>query len=243
MRSGLSLRYPTRPPGALGRVQRQQPTPGQPQPGRRSEKADSRRLRLFPGKRCQGNIFCKGVSYTKSLTLPGKKSVFGYKVHAVICHHADLPLFVLVTPAHVHDSLVGWFVILVAALLFGLQVLVVYADAAYFDRRTFRVVHDILGAHPAIHYNLREAGKKKLATLEFLDQWQRLVTSPRTAIERHFAWMKRYFGLKYFQCFTLLHVMQFVQLTYIAALAVALAAERYQRPELNRRRSLVLAHL
>ena len=177
------------------------------------------------------------------MTLPGKKSVFGYKVHAVICHHADLPLFVLVTPAHVHDSLVGWFVILVAALLFGLQVLVVYADAAYFDRRTFRVVHDILGAHPAIHYNLREAGKKKLATLEFLDQWQRLVTSPRTAIERHFAWMKRYFGLKYFQCFTLLHVMQFVQLTYIAALAVALAAERYQRPELNRRRSLVLAHL
>lgn len=173
----------------------------------------------------------------------GKKSVFGYKVHAMICHHADLPLFVRVTPAHVHDSLVGWFVILVAALLFGLQVLVVYADAAYFDRRTFRVVHVILGAHPAIHYNLRKAGKKKLTTLQFLDQWQRLVISPRTAIERHFAWMKRYFGLKYFQCFTLLLVMQLVQLTYIAALAVALAAGRYQRPELYRRRSLVLAYL
>jgi hypothetical protein len=143
----------------------------------------------------------------------GKKSVFGYKVHAVICHQADLPVFVLVTPAHVHDSQVGWFIILVAALLFALQVLVVYADAwrceaslkqsaiaAYFDKRMFWIVHDILGAHAAIHYNLRKAGKKKLATLDFLDQWQRLVTAPRTAIERHFAWLKRYFGLKYFQC-------------------------------------------
>lgn len=173
----------------------------------------------------------------------GKKSVFGYKVHTVLCHQADLPLFVLVTPAHVHDSQVGWFVVLVAAVLFGLKVLVVYADAAYFDKRMFRVVHDILGAYPAIHYNLRKAGKQKLATLEFLEQWQRLVTTPRTAIERHFAWLKRYFGLKYFQCFTLIRVMQYVQLTYIATLAVAIAAERYQRPELRRRRSMVLAHL
>ena len=38
-------------------------------------------------------------------------------------------------------------------------------------------------------------------------------------------------------------VTQFVQLTYIAALAVALAAARYQRLELLRRRSMVLAHL
>lgn len=173
----------------------------------------------------------------------GKKSVFGYKVHTVLCHQADLPLFVLVTPAHVHDSQVGWLVVLMVALLLGLKVLVVYADAAYFDKRMFWVVQNVLGAHPAIHYNLRKAGKKKLATLEFLEQWQRLVTAPRTAIERHFAWLKRYFGLKYFQCFTLLRVMQFVQLTYIAALAVALAAERYQRPDLYRRRSMVLAHL
>lgn len=173
----------------------------------------------------------------------GKPSVFGYKVHTVLCHHADLPLFAVVTPAHVHDSQLGWVMILVAAMLFGLKVLVVYADAAYFDKRMFWVVHDVLGAHPAIHYNLRKAGKKKLATLDFLEHWQRLVTTPRTAIERHFAWMKRYFGLKYFQCFTLMRVMQFVQLTYIAALAVALAAERYQRPDLHRRRSMVLAHL
>lgn len=173
----------------------------------------------------------------------GKKSLFGYKVHTVLCHQADLPVFVLVTAAHVHDSQAGWFVVLLSAILYGFRVLVVYADAAYFDGRMFKVVHDILHAHPAIHYNLRRAGKRKLATLFFLEQWQRLVTAPRTAIERHFAWMKRYFGLKYFQGFTLLRVTQFVLLTYSAALAVALAAQRYQRPDLYRRRSMVLAHV
>ena len=170
----------------------------------------------------------------------GKKAArFGYKVHTVLCRQSDLPVFLLVTPAHVHDSQVGWFVILVSAVLYGFQVLVVYADAAYSDWRMFKVVHDILGAHPAINYNVRRAGKRKLATSFFSEQWRRLVINPRTDIERHFAWMKRYFGLKYFQCFTMERVTQFVCLTYIAALAVALAAERYQRLELHRSRYMV----
>jgi hypothetical protein len=172
-----------------------------------------------------------------------KASRFGYKVHTVLCHHSDLPVFLLVTPAHVHDSQVGWFVILATAVLYEFQVLVVYADAAYSDWRMFKVVHDILGAHPAVNYNVRRAGKRKLATLFFSEQWRRLVINPRTGIERHFAWVKRYFGLKYFQCFTRMRVTQFVCLTYIATLAVALAAERYQRPELHRSRSMVLANL
>jgi hypothetical protein len=172
-----------------------------------------------------------------------KKAVFGYKVHAILCQASNLPVFVLVTPAHVHDSLVGWFIILVAAVLYGFQVLVVYADAAYFDRRFFRVVQEILGAHAAVDYNLRRASKRKLATLFFLGQWRRLVITPRSDIERHFAWMKRYFGLKYFQCYSWLRVTQFVLLTYCAALAVAFAAQRYQRPELIRRRAMVLAQV
>lgn len=69
-----------------------------------------------------------------------------------------------------------------------------------------------------------------------------MVIGPRTAIERHFAWAKRYFGLDDFQCFTLLRV-QFVLLVYIAILAVALAATRYQRPDIRRSRSMVIAHL
>jgi transposase len=172
-----------------------------------------------------------------------KAAVFGYKVHTVLCRQADLPVFILVTPAHMHDSQVGWFVILMAAVIYGFRVLVVYADSAYFDRRMFKVVHDFLHAHPAINYNLRRAGKRKLATPFFLEQWKRLVIYPRTDIERHFAWMKRYFGLKYYQCFTLLRVTQFVFLTYCATLAVALASERYQRPEFHRSRASVLASL
>ena len=43
-----------------------------------------------------------------------------------------------------------------------------------------------------------------------------------STIERHFAWLKSYFELKYFQCFTLVLVMQFVQLSYIAGLALVL---------------------
>jgi transposase len=161
----------------------------------------------------------------------------------ILCRQADLPVFILVTPASVHDSQVGWFVILMAAVIYGFRVLVVYADSAYSDWRMFKVVHDFLHAHPAINYNLRRDGKRKLATLLFLRQWKRLVIYPRTDIERHFAWMKRYFGLKYYQCFTLLRVTQFVLLTYSAALAVALAAVRYQRPEFHRSRASVLASL
>jgi len=131
--------------------------------------------------------------------------------------------------------------VLVAALVYGLRVLVVYADAAYFDRRFFWVVFDILGAHAAVDYNLRRAGKRKLAEPFFLRQWWRLVIRPRSDIERHFAWIRRYFGLKYFQCFTFLRVCQFVLLTYIAALAVALAAQRYDRPELVRSRAMVFS--
>ena len=92
-------------------------------------------------------------------------------------------------------------------------------------------------------YNPRRSGKRKLAEPFFSRQWQRLVTRPRGDIERHFAWIKRYFGLKYFQCFTLLRVCQFVLLTYIAALAVALAAQQYNNPELVRSRAMVLARV
>jgi hypothetical protein len=77
----------------------------------------------------------------------------------------------------------------------------------------------------------------------FLRQWRRLVIHPRADIERHFAWIKCYFGLKYFQCFTFGQVLQFVLLTCIAALAVAMAAQRYECPDFLRSRSMVLAHV
>jgi hypothetical protein len=172
----------------------------------------------------------------------GRSPLFGYKVHTLLCRQADLPLFVVVTPAHVHDSLVGWLLVVAAVLIFDLSVWVVYADAAYFDKRFFGWIYDWLGAHPAVDYNLRRAGKRKLATLFFIGQWRYYVLGPRSAIERHYAWAKRYFGLKYFQCYTLMRVTQFILLTYIVIVAVAVAAGRYQRPDLVRSRGQVLAH-
>ncbi len=62
-----------------------------------------------------------------------------------------------------------------------------------------------------------------------------------TSPERHFAWVKRYFGLNAFQCCTYIRVYQFVLLTYCCVVAVALAAYRYQRPDLIHQRIAVLA--
>lgn len=172
----------------------------------------------------------------------GQVAVFGYKVHTVLCHYADLPVFVVITPANVHDSWVGFLSLIAAVMIYGFRVWIVYADAAYFDYRMLGFIHDVLGASPAVDYNLRRKGKRFLATLFFLDQWRHYVLGPRSAIERHFAWLKRYFGLKYFQCYTFVRVSQFVLLTYIVAVAVALAAKRYNRPDLVRSRCAVLAH-
>ena len=63
---------------------------------------------------------------------------------------------------------------------------------------------------------------------------------PRSDIERHFAWAKRYFGLKYFQIEGWLNVMTYACCIYIAILAVAVVAYRCQRPELARSRTQVL---
>lgn len=71
-------------------------------------------------------------------------------------------------------------------------------------------MHDVLGASPAVDHNLRRKGKRFLATLFFLGQWRHYVLGPRSAIECHFAWMKRYFGPKYFQCYSFVQVSQFV---------------------------------
>ena len=130
-----------------------------------------------------------------------------------------------------------------AAVSQGLRVLGVCADSATFDRRMFKVVHDFLHAHPASNHNLRRAGKRKLAPPFLLRQWKRLASYARTDIERHCAWMKRSFGLKYYQRFTWLRVTRFVLLSCSAALAVARAAERYRRPEFHRSRASVLTSL
>jgi hypothetical protein len=65
--------------------------------------------------------------------------------------------------------------------------------------------------------------------------------SPHAHIERHFAWMKRYFGLKYFRVQGYLAVTQFVFRVYIPELIVAFIAARCRRPDSATSRLKVLA--
>jgi len=125
-------------------------------------------------------------------------------------------------------------------LLYHLRIHVVQADAAYFNYAFLGFVRNVLHASVNVDYNPRRQGKRFLADLFFIRQWRDLM-SPRANIERHFAWMKRYFGLKYFRVQGYLAVIQFVFRVYIAALAVAFIATRYQRPELATSRLKVLA--
>jgi len=88
-----------------------------------------------------------------------------------------------------------------------------YADAASFDRRFFRMVTQWVGAHPAVDYHPRRRGKQQWTTPFFIGPWRRPVLGPRGAIERHFARLKRHFRLKDFQGDTLARVTQDVLLT------------------------------
>ncbi|HEX9926589.1 MAG TPA: transposase [Anaerolineae bacterium] len=166
-------------------------------------------------------------------------SVFGYKIHTVVCRQLVLPVFFWVTPANAADCV--WAVPLLAAvvILYGFDICIVRADAAYFTKKILGFIDHILRANPYVDYNVRRKNKQ-LVTIEFILEWEGLM-GPRSDIERHFAWAKRYFWLKYFQIEGWLNVMTYACCTYIAILAVAVVAYRCQRPELARSRTNVLA--
>ncbi len=169
-----------------------------------------------------------------------KGRVFGYKVHTILCRWSYLPLLFVVTPANANDGPLAIPMFAAVLLLYHLRILIVRADAAYFNYAFLGFVHDVLHASINVDYNLRREGKRFLADLFFLRQWRDLM-SPRANIERHFAWLKRYFGLKYFRVQGYFAVTQFVFRVYIAALIVAFIAARCQRPELATSRLKVLA--
>jgi hypothetical protein len=168
-----------------------------------------------------------------------KGSVFGYKIHTVVCRHFVLPVFFWVTPANAADNVWAIPLLLATVLLYGFEVWFVRADGAYFTWAILGFIHDVLRASPVVDYNVRRKNRQ-LVTLTFIQQWEGLM-GPRSDIERHFAWAKRYYGLKYFQVETWLNVMTYACCVYIAMLAVALTACRCQRPELAGSRTRVLA--
>jgi len=124
-------------------------------------------------------------------------------------------------------------------LLYGVQVLFVRVDAHYFTSAFLGFIHDVLQASPVVDYNWRP-GKRFLATLFFLRQWKEAMR-PRSNIERHFAFLKRYWGLADFQVQGWVAVSRYAWRVHLALLLVALAATLLGRPDLTTSRSRVLA--
>jgi hypothetical protein len=175
-----------------------------------------------------------------SFPKPWKGSTWGYKVHTLLCRWSQLPIMFLVTPANRQESVFAIALLKLAVSFFDLSISIVRADAGYFTKTILAFIHVVLGASSMIDYNLRRQGKRFLATLFFLDQW-RLHSAPRTIIERHFAWAKRYFGLESARWSGLVAAYQHTALVYATMLAVALIAHRYDRPDLAGSRYRVLA--
>lgn len=169
-----------------------------------------------------------------------KGRVFGYKVHTILCRWSYLPLLFAVTPANAHDGPLAIPLFVAVVLLYHIRIHIVRADAAYFNYAFLNFVRNVLHASVNVDYNLRRQGKRFLADLFFIRQWHDLMR-PRANIERHFAWLKRYFGLRDIRVQGYLAVTQFVFRVYIAALVVAFVAARCQRPELATSRLKVLA--
>jgi len=164
---------------------------------------------------------------------------FGFKIHALVDRWTHLPLLFVVTPASWAEVTIAPFLLVTAITLYGLRIAVLYADAGYYTYRFVAFVR-ALGIIPVIDDNLRRLGKRFLATRFFLDQWRRM-RAPRSAVERYFAFLKRYYGLKSFQVKGWEAVWRYALLVNAAMLAVALIAYRKNRPDLMTRRSQVLA--
>lgn len=175
-----------------------------------------------------------------SFPKPGKGSVWGYKVHTLLCRHSQLPLLFLVTPANRQESLFAIPLLSLAVAFYGLSFTIVRADAGYFTYPILNFIRTVLQAGFMIDYNLRRQGKRFLATRFFVNQW-RFHLRPRSTIERHFAWAKRYFGLESARWAGLVAAYQHTALVYSSMLIVALLAHRFQRPELATAPTRVLA--
>ena len=174
-----------------------------------------------------------------SFPKPWQGSVWGYKVHTLLCRWSALPVMFLVTPANAQESVLAIPLLVLAVAFFGFPIVVVRADAGYFTYPILNFIRVVLQAGFVIDYNLRRRGKRFLATRFFLWQW-RFHQKPRATIERHFAWAKRYFGLEAGRWAGLVAAYQHTALVYAVMLGVALVAHRYQRPDLAGSRSCVL---
>jgi len=165
---------------------------------------------------------------------------FGYKAHLLICRDSLLPIMLLISPANCNDAPWAIPLMMLAWLLFSLPVSVIRADAAYFTRSILAFITDVLQAVPCVVFNPRRAGKRSLATLEWIAQYRR-ERGKRGYIERFFALLKRYFRLNHLQAQGLYPAYRHAFEVCLAVLLVAWLADHLGRPDLLHARSRLLA--
>jgi hypothetical protein len=166
---------------------------------------------------------------------------FGFKVHTLLDRLSGLPVMLALSPANANDSPFALPLLQAAQYFWNFRVKIVRGDAAYHCKALWDYVVVQLGAIWAIDYNLRRAGKKHLANSEQMKHW-RWFMRPRATIERFFAWVKRYYQLKYFKVQGHNAIWRHVVATYIATLFVGWLAMQFKQPDLMRSPSRVLAY-
>jgi Transposase DDE domain len=166
---------------------------------------------------------------------------FGIKVHTLLDRMTGLPVMVGISPANANDSPFALPLLQAAVKLFGFKVGYFRGDAAYDSKKLKDYVTKVLKAVWAVDYNLRRKGKRQLADRDQMKRW-RWFMRPRSTIERFFAWVKRYYQLKYFKVRGQSAITRHVLATYCATLFVGWVAACYRRPDLMRSPSRVLAH-
>lgn len=165
---------------------------------------------------------------------------FGYKVHMLICRDSLLPIMFLVSPANANDAPWAPRLMALAHRLFALPVMVVRADAAYYTKAVIGFILEILKATPKVVHNPRKAGKKAIATLEWVAHYRR-DKGKRGYIERFFALLKHYYRLNHLQTMGLWAAYRHAAEVCFAVLLTAWLADHLGRPDLSHARSRLLA--
>jgi len=89
----------------------------------------------------------------------------GYRVHTLLCPGSGLPVFFLLSPAHVHDApfarpLLQW-----AVDLYYIRPRVIRLDAGYSCLQLIRWIHGVLGAVAVVPWNPKRAMRTASASL------------------------------------------------------------------------------
>jgi hypothetical protein len=166
---------------------------------------------------------------------------FGVKVHTVLDRVSGLPIIFSLTPANPNDGPFALPLLKAVVALYGVNLQIVRADAAYHSAALYHWVVNQMGAIWAVDYNLRRRGKKQLAVRQQMRYW-RAFMRPRALIERFFAWAKGHYKLKYFKVQGQAAICRHVCAVYIGMLLVGWVAWQAGRPDLMRSPSRVLAY-